>query len=73
MTELGDKIERLQQMEKKKELGIREAVLNDFEAEMISRSSTKVQESAAAAEFLHSEIALHESDQPRGKCRKKEL
>ena len=55
-----------------KELGIREAVLNDFELEMISRSSTKVKESAAAAEFLHSEIALHESDQPRGKCRKKE-
>ncbi|WP_420798232.1 FAD-dependent oxidoreductase [Lentisphaera araneosa] len=55
-----------------KALGIREAVLNDFESEMISRSSTKVQESAAAAEFLHSEIALHESDQPRAKCRKKE-
>ena len=55
-----------------KELGIREAVLKEFEEEMISRSSTKVQGSADAADFLHSEIALHESDQPRGNCVKKD-
>lgn len=46
--------------------GLRETVLKCFEAEMIERSSVKVADSAAAAEFLHSEIALHESNQPRG-------
>jgi salicylate hydroxylase len=54
-----------------KELGIREAVLNNFESEMLKRSAIKVKESAEAADFLHSEIVLHESDQPRGRCRKK--
>jgi len=46
--------------------GLRETVLKNFEAEMIERSSVKVADSAAAADFLHSEIALHESNQPRG-------
>jgi salicylate hydroxylase len=54
-----------------KELGIRKAVLQDFESEMLTRSARKVKDSAEAAEFLHSEVALHESDKPRGKCRKK--
>lgn len=46
--------------------GLRETVLKSFEAEMIQRSSVKVADSAAAAEFLHSTVAIHESDQPRG-------
>lgn len=50
-----------------KENGIRKSVLNDFEIEMLKRSSTKVKDSAKAAEFLHTEIALHKSDRPRGK------
>ncbi|MES2239079.1 MAG: NAD(P)/FAD-dependent oxidoreductase [Bacteroidota bacterium] len=51
--------------------GIRESVLNEFEAEMLERSAIKVKDSAAAAEFLHSEIVLHEGDEPRGRCIKK--
>lgn len=51
--------------------GIRESVLTEFESEMLERSATKVKDSAAAAEFLHSEIVLHEGDAPRGKCLKK--
>lgn len=45
--------------------GIRKSVLTGFEAEMLERSATKVQDSAEAAQFLHSEIVLHESDAPR--------
>ena len=51
--------------------GIRESVLTEFEAEMLERSATKVQDSADAAQFLHSEIVLHEGDEPRGRCLKK--
>ena len=54
-----------------KTIGIREAVLEDFEAEMIERTSTKVKDSAAAAEFLHSEIALYEGNEPRGRVLKR--
>jgi 2-polyprenyl-6-methoxyphenol hydroxylase-like FAD-dependent oxidoreductase len=50
--------------------GVRESVLTEFESEMLERSATKVKDSAAAAQFLHSEIALHESDSPRGRCLK---
>ena len=49
---------------------LREKVLTEFEAEMLERSAVKVKDSADAAEFLHSEIAIHESDKPRGQCRK---
>jgi 2-polyprenyl-6-methoxyphenol hydroxylase-like FAD-dependent oxidoreductase len=57
-----------------KTVGIREAVLKDFEAEMLERTSTKVKDSAAAAEFLHSEIALYEGNEPRGRVlQRKEL
>ncbi len=49
-----------------KEIGIRKSVLNDFETEMISRSASKVKDSAAAAKFLHSEIVLQEGNEPRG-------
>lgn len=54
--------------------GIRESVLTAFETEMLERSATKVKDSAEAAQFLHSEIVLHEGDEPRGRClKKKEL
>lgn len=55
-----------------KERGLRECVLNDFEAEMLERSATKVQGSADAAQFLHSEIILLEGDEPRGRCLNRE-
>lgn len=53
-----------------REAGIRKSVLTDFELEMLERSATKVKDSAEAAQFLHSEIVLHESDAPRGRCLK---
>jgi 2-polyprenyl-6-methoxyphenol hydroxylase-like FAD-dependent oxidoreductase len=49
-----------------RETGIRKSVLTDFEAEMLARSATKVKDSAEAAKFLHSEMALHEGNEPRG-------
>lgn len=51
-----------------KKAGLRESVLNEFEAEMLKRSAVKVKDSAAAAQFLHSDIVLHEGDKPRGSC-----
>jgi 2-polyprenyl-6-methoxyphenol hydroxylase-like FAD-dependent oxidoreductase len=51
--------------------GLRKSVLTEFEAEMLERSATKVKDSAEAAQFLHSEIVLHEGDEPRGLCLKK--
>lgn len=54
-----------------KERGLRECVLNEFEAEMLERSSAKVKGSADAAQFLHSEIILQEGDEPRGRCLKR--
>ena len=48
-------------------VGIRESVLNEFESEMVKRANTKVKDYADAAEFLHSEIVLHEGDGPRGR------
>ncbi|WP_264523885.1 FAD-dependent oxidoreductase [Flavobacterium sp. N502536] len=51
--------------------GIRESVLTEYESEMLKRSAKKVKDSADAAEFLHSEIVLHEGDEPRGRCLKK--
>ncbi|MBL4798177.1 MAG: FAD-dependent monooxygenase, partial [Oleispira sp.] len=50
-----------------REVGIRESVLDEFEAEMLERSATKVKDSAEAAEFLHSDVVLHEGDEPRGR------
>lgn len=49
---------------------IRNRVLNEYEAEMLKRSAIKVQESADAADFLHSDVVLHKSNQPRGHCLK---
>lgn len=54
-----------------RKVGIRESVLTEFESEMLERSATKVNDSAAAAQFLHSEIVLYEGDEPRGRCLKK--
>lgn len=48
-----------------REAGIRKSVLTKFESEMLERSAIKVQDSAAAAAFLHSENVLQESDAPR--------
>ena len=53
-----------------RKIGIKESVLNEFESEMIKRSASKVKGSAEAAQLLHSEIVLYESDGPRGKHRK---
>jgi len=50
-----------------KKINIREAVLNQFETEMFERSNIKVNESAQAAIFLHTEAVLNVSDQPRRK------
>ena len=55
-----------------REAGIRECVLTEFETEMLKRSAKKVEESAEAAEFLHTESVLHESDAPRGRYLKRE-
>jgi hypothetical protein len=38
---------------------------------MLERSASKVIDSAAAAEFLHSEIVLFEGDEPRGRSLKR--
>ena len=51
--------------------GIRKSVLSEFESEMLERSAVKVKDSAEAADFLHSEIVLHESDAPRRRIIKK--
>ena len=50
-----------------RETGIRKAVLNKFEKEMIERTAVKVKESAAAAKFLHTEEVLLERNEPRGR------
>ena len=53
-----------------RDLGLRASVLTIFESEMIARSTSKVKDSAAAADFLHSDIVLYEGDEPRGRCLK---
>jgi 2-polyprenyl-6-methoxyphenol hydroxylase-like FAD-dependent oxidoreductase len=58
-------------LSKWREYGIRKSVLMDFESEMLDRSATKVNDSAAAAKFLHSDIVLREGDEPRGRCLKR--
>lgn len=50
-----------------KTLGIRKVVLNTFEEEMLTRSASKVRDSAKAASFLHSNAVLKEADEPRGR------
>jgi 2-polyprenyl-6-methoxyphenol hydroxylase-like FAD-dependent oxidoreductase len=51
-----------------REAGVRESVLTEFESEMLERTASKVKDSEEAAQFLHSEIVLHEGDEPRGRC-----
>ncbi len=55
-----------------REAGVRDSVLTEFESEMLQRSAKKVKESAAAAEFLHSDVVLHKGDEPRGRCIKRD-
>jgi len=55
-------------LSKWREAGVRESVLTEFESEMLERSASKVKDSAAAAQFLHSETVLYEGDEPRGRC-----
>lgn len=50
-----------------REVGLRKSVLEEFEKEMISRSTSKVEDSAKAVQLLHSEAVLHEGDEPRGR------
>ncbi|MGO4820523.1 MULTISPECIES: FAD-dependent oxidoreductase [unclassified Flavobacterium] len=57
----------------RRKLGLRENVLTEFESEMLTRSATKVKDSAAAAQFLHSDVVLHEGNQPRGSLKKKDI
>ena len=54
-----------------KSTGVRDSILNEFEAEMLTRSAIKVKDSAAAAEFLHSDIVLHKGVEPRGRFLKR--
>lgn len=54
-----------------RKIGIKKSVLNGYESEMIARTATKVTDSAAAAEFLHSDIVLQKSNAPRGRSLKK--
>lgn len=49
-----------------REKGIRKSALKSFEKEMLARTAIKVKDSAAAAQFLHSEAVLHKSNAPRG-------
>ena len=49
-----------------REIGLRKSILTEFESEMLERSASKVKDSSAAAQFLHSENVLQESNQPRG-------
>lgn len=58
-------------LSKWRDSGIRETVLNKFEQEMIKRSASKVKDSAEAALFLHSDVVLHEGDEPRGRVLKR--
>jgi 2-polyprenyl-6-methoxyphenol hydroxylase-like FAD-dependent oxidoreductase len=53
-----------------RKIGLRECVLKEFESNMLDRTATKVKDSAAAAQFLHSDIVLQEADQPRGNLQK---
>jgi 2-polyprenyl-6-methoxyphenol hydroxylase-like FAD-dependent oxidoreductase len=55
-----------------REIGIRKRVLTEFETEMLDRSASKVKDSADAAQFLHSDVVLHEGNEPRGRCLKRE-
>jgi len=59
--------DRCQPMSEWRTAGIRDKVLNEFEIKMLKRTALKVKDSAAAAKFLHSDIALEEGNSPRGR------
>lgn len=50
------------------DLALLDNVLRTYEAEMLPRTATKVQASAEAAKFLHTEIAIREGNITRGKA-----
>jgi 2-polyprenyl-6-methoxyphenol hydroxylase-like FAD-dependent oxidoreductase len=50
-----------------RQIGLRPSVLEEFESEMLQRSASKVKGSAEAAQFLHSDVVLHEGNEPRGR------
>jgi salicylate hydroxylase len=54
-----------------KDVGLRETVLTEFEDEMLTRSASKVKDSADAVEFLHSKDILREGDTPKGRVYRK--
>ena len=54
-----------------RDAGVRQIVLTEFESEMLERNASKVKDSAEAAQFLHSEIVLHEGNEPRGRILKR--
>lgn len=58
-------------LSKWREAGVRASVLTEFESEMLERSASKVNDSAEAAQLLHSKIVLREGDEPRGRCLKR--
>jgi hypothetical protein len=49
--------------------GVRKSVLTEFESEMLARRDQS-KTFGRAAQFLHSEIVLHEGDEPRGRVLK---
>lgn len=51
-----------------KKKGLREAVLTEFEEEMLARSASKVKDSAEAVKLLHSKIVLRDGNGPKGRC-----
>lgn len=51
-----------------REIGVRDAVLTQFEEEMLTRSASKVKDSAEAVELLHSKSVLREGDEPKRRC-----
>lgn len=52
---------------------IKNIVLNAYESEMMQRTASKVKDSAEAARFLHSEVALYPGNEPRGRCLKRAI
>lgn len=50
-----------------KKTGLRDLILNQFEQDMIKRTTPKVRGSAHAAKVLHTEAVLHGGDEPRGR------
>lgn len=59
-------------LSKWKEKGLREAVLSDFEEDMIVRSASKVKDSAEAVGFLHSKDVLREGCEPKGRLSRRD-